>query len=84
SYKMAARDGSFSFDFGGKYDNIITNKILIATLGDGRKLEVEFSEKDHETMVIERFEAESENSIELQKQGWQMILNNFRKYAESL
>jgi uncharacterized protein YndB with AHSA1/START domain len=80
--RMEARDGSFGFDFGGTYNKVIANKEIDYTLGDGRKVNVTFSSSGNETKVIETFEAESENSIEMQRGGWQAILNNFKKYTE--
>jgi uncharacterized protein YndB with AHSA1/START domain len=81
-YTMAARDGSFSFDFGGEYDNVIENQLIEYTIGDGRKVSVIFSGKDDETRIEEIFEAETENPVEMQQQGWQAILNNFKAYVE--
>lgn len=82
SYTMAAKDGSFSFDFWGIYDTIEENQLLKYALGDNRKVSVEFISVEDDTKIIETFEAESENSIELQKSGWQAILDNFKKYVE--
>ena len=81
--RMEARDGSFGFDFGGVYDEVRENKYIAYTMGDGRKVEVTFSGNKNETNVEETFEAENENSIEMQKTGWQAILDNFKKYAET-
>ncbi len=83
SARMAAKDGSFSFDFWGIYDTIITEKELHITMGDGRKWSVYFSQEGDTTKVVENFEAETENPVEMQQQGWQMILNNFKKYTET-
>lgn len=83
SATMAAKDGSFSFDFGGVYTEVTEHKKISATLGDERKLEVLFEGQNGKTVVIESFEAEGENSLELQRGGWQTILNNFKKYTES-
>jgi len=83
SARMEAKDGSFGFDFGGTYDEVIPNSKLAYTLGDGRKVDVTFEGNGQQTKVIETFEAESENSIEMQRDGWQAILDNFKKYAES-
>ena len=83
SYTMAAKDGSFSFDFGGVHVTVKTNELIENTLGDGRKVKVIFSESANETKLVETFEAENENSLELQRNGWQAILNNFKKYIES-
>jgi uncharacterized protein YndB with AHSA1/START domain len=81
---MAAKDGSFSFDFWGIYDAVETHKLIAYTLGDGRDVTISFSQKDNQTTVTEIFEPEDENTIELQKGGWQAILDNFKKYVETL
>ncbi len=80
---MEAKDGSFGFDFGGVYDSVINNEYIEYTLGDDRKVKITFSGQGNTTKVVENFEAESTNSIELQKGGWQAILENFKKYTES-
>jgi uncharacterized protein YndB with AHSA1/START domain len=80
---MAAKDGSFQFDFGGIYDNVDQHRLIEYTMGDGRKVKITFAEKDNTTHVVETFDAESTNSAELQQQGWQAILNNFKSYTES-
>lgn len=82
--RMEAKDGSFGFDFGGVYDEVRTNEFISYTLGDGRKVSITFTSQGNETYVSETFDAESENPIEMQKGGWQAILDNFKKYAESL
>ncbi|WP_028981065.1 SRPBCC family protein [Sporocytophaga myxococcoides] len=81
---MAAKDGSFSFDFGGEYTNVETNKVIEYTMEDGRKTKVVFTAQGNETKVVETFDAESQNPVEMQKQGWQAILNNFKKYTETV
>jgi uncharacterized protein YndB with AHSA1/START domain len=83
SATMAAKDGSFSFDFLGIYDAIEPEKELHITLGDGRKWSIYFSVEGSATKVVESFEAETTNPTEMQQQGWQMILNNFKKYTEA-
>lgn len=83
SYIMAAKDGSFSFNFWGTYNKIFENKSIEITLGDYRKVWIEFSENNQKTTIVQRFEVETENSPELQQTGWQMILENFKKYVES-
>ena len=80
--RMEAKDGSFGFDFGGVYDKVKTNELIEYTLGDGRKVIINFTVIGNETKVVETFEAENVNSIQMQKDGWQAILNNFKKYAE--
>lgn len=83
NYRMEAKDGSFGFDFWGIYDEIITNQRISYTMGDGRKAEITFINKSNETEIVETFEAETENPIELQQSGWQAILDNFKKYVEA-
>jgi uncharacterized protein YndB with AHSA1/START domain len=80
---MAAKDGSFQFDFGGVYDNVEPYKLIEYTMTDGRKVRISFTSKDNATQIIETFDAENTNSIELQQQGWQAILNNFKSYTEA-
>ena len=81
--RMEAKDGRAGFDFWGIYDEVEANKLIKYTLGDGRKAEVLFNEDNTETKVIVSFEAENENSIEMQRGGWQAILDNFKKYVET-
>ena len=83
SYRMEAKDGSFGFDFGGVYDEVKPNEKLAYTMDDGRKVQVTFTGKGDQTEITEVFDAEEENSIELQRTGWQAILDNFKKYAET-
>ena len=81
--RMEAKDGSFGFDFGGIYDEVKTNEVIAYTIGDGRKVKINFTNQGNETKVVETFEAENENSIELQRGGWQNILDSFKKYTEA-
>lgn len=83
SYRMEAKDGSQGFDFEGKYDEIIPYKLIRYTLGDGRETTIIFESKPDGTYVEERFDAEGEFPVEMQQQGWQAILDNFKKYTES-
>jgi uncharacterized protein YndB with AHSA1/START domain len=80
--RMEARDGSFGFDFGGVYDEVIPNQLIAYTIGDGRKVRVSFFSENGKTKIIETFEAEHTNPIEMQRKGWQAILTTFKKYAE--
>ncbi|WP_144548273.1 SRPBCC family protein [Bacillus sp. X1(2014)] len=80
--RMEAKDGSFGFDFGGIYDEVKVNEVISYTMGDGRKVAVTFKGQGNETEVIETFDAETTNPIEMQKAGWQAILDNFKKYTE--
>jgi uncharacterized protein YndB with AHSA1/START domain len=80
---MAAKDGSFSFDFEGVYTNVQLHKLIEYTIADGRKVKIVFSPKGNETKVTETFEAEDTNPIEMQRGGWQAILDSFKKYTEN-
>lgn len=81
---MAAKDGSMSFDFEGTYTNVRLLNLIEYTMADGRKATILFSQNGNQTKVVETFEAESENPIELQRTGWQAILDSFKKYTEAL
>lgn len=81
--RMESKDGKSGFDFSGKHTRVELNKLIESTLDDGRNLQVLFFPRGDVTAITEAFEAEQENSVELQKEGWQAILNNFKKYAES-
>jgi uncharacterized protein YndB with AHSA1/START domain len=80
---MEAKDKSFGFDFCGTYQVINPYTYVLSFLEDGRRLEVHFNETDKGIHVIETFEIEYENDKELQRQGWQSILNQFKRYVES-
>jgi uncharacterized protein YndB with AHSA1/START domain len=80
---MEAKDGSMGFDFTGIYDQIKENELIRYTLADERKVEIRFTEKDDVVKLSESFEAEGTHSDEMQRQGWQSILDNFKKYVES-
>jgi uncharacterized protein YndB with AHSA1/START domain len=81
---MAAKDGSFSFDFGGAYTNVEANKLIEYTINDGRNVKISFASAGNGTKVTETFETESAHSVEMQRGGWQAILDNFKKYTETL
>jgi len=83
SSRMEAKDGSMGFDFWGIYDVVTTNDAIEYTMGDGRKATLSFIDKGDSTKIIESFEAESTNPVEMQKGGWQAILDNFKKYTEA-
>lgn len=80
--RMEAKDGTFGFDFEATYDTIIDKQELTYTMPDGRKVTTIFVSNGKETSITTTFDAESENPVELQKQGWQAILDNFKKYAQ--
>ena len=80
---MAAKDGSFQFEFEAKYDEIIPNQFIRYYLADGRKVEINFNEENNSTTIIEKFDPENQNSEEMQREGWQAILNSFKHYVET-
>lgn len=80
---MAAKDGSMSFDFEGKYSEIDTYKKIVYQIADGRNVSITFNIIDEKVIITETFEPETENSLELQRGGWQAILTNFKKYTEN-
>jgi uncharacterized protein YndB with AHSA1/START domain len=83
STRMEAKDGSFGFDFGGVYDQVKTNELIEYTMSDGRKVDIHFTVNGNETKVVETFDAETTNPVDMQKAGWQAILDNFKKYVET-
>jgi uncharacterized protein YndB with AHSA1/START domain len=83
-YRMEAKDGSFGFDFTGSYEEIKENELISYKIEDGRKVDIRFSELENATKVVEIFEVENANPVEMQRAGWQSILDNFKKYAESV
>lgn len=82
--RMEAKDGSFGFDFGGVYDEVKEHELITYTMGDGRTVQVTFTTAGNTTTVTETFDAEDTHSIEMQQGGWQAILDNFKKYTETL
>src|SRR5688572_25359027 len=83
SSRMEAKDGSFGFDFEGVYDEVIPQKLISYSMPDGRKVKITFESNGNETKVTETFDAENTHSAEMQRDGWQAILDNFKKYTEA-
>ena len=82
-YTMASTDGTMRFDFEGVYTNVVNPSLIEYEMADGRKVKIVF-EKDAEGIkVIESFDPETVNPEEMQKNGWQAILDNFKKYVEN-
>ncbi|HEX2631104.1 MAG TPA: SRPBCC family protein [Chitinophagaceae bacterium] len=81
--RMEAKDGSFGFDFGGIYDEVRTHELIAYTMGDGRKVSATFTSEGNATTVVVKFDAETQNSEEIQRGGWQAILDNFKKHTET-
>ena len=84
TYRMEAKDGSAGFDFSGVYTEIAENEVIAYLMDDGRTARVTFEENGDSTIVTEVFEAEQMNPVDMQQAGWQMILDNFKRYTESL
>lgn len=82
SYRMEAKDKSAGFDFGGTYTKVVDKRQIDFTMTDGRTVHITFEQKDGKTRIAETFDPESENPPEMQRQGWQAILDNFKKHAE--
>lgn len=81
---MAAKDKSFSFDFGGVYTAVDLHQRIEYTLGDDRKVAITFSNGAEGVEIVQSFDAEEANPVEMQQAGWQAILDNFVRYTESL
>ena len=82
SSRMEAKDGSFGFDFAGTYTQIVPNELIEYSFGD-RVCAVEFMAGANGVTVRVTFDAETENPVEQQREGWQAILNNFAKHVEA-
>ena len=82
--RMEAKDGSFGFDLEATYDSIEPRKSFAYTMSDGRPVQLVMRENGNSTEVTITFEAENQNPVELQRDGWQAILNNYKKYTESV
>ncbi|MBN2733118.1 MAG: SRPBCC family protein [Balneolaceae bacterium] len=80
--RMEAKDGSMGFDFEATYDEIINHKKIAYTMTDRRRATTFFERIDDMTKVTTSFDAENENPVDTQRDGWQAILDNFKKYAE--
>ena len=82
-YTMASKDGTMSFDFTGTYSSIQDKRTIAYTIEDGREVIVVFEEQEDGVIIRESFDPELMNPKELQQQGWQAILDNFKKYVEA-
>ncbi len=82
--RMESKDGKQGFDFGGTYTTVEPHERIDYTMGDGRKVQVIFTKQDDGYKVTETFDPENENPLEIQRTGWQAILDNFKKYVTSL
>ncbi len=78
---MEAKDQSMVFDFEGVYEEVEVNELIQYRLEDERRVRISFASEGDQTKVVEVFDAESMNPVEMQRQGWQAILDNFTRYA---
>jgi uncharacterized protein YndB with AHSA1/START domain len=83
SARMEAKDGSVGFDFEGTYTRVVPRELIEYTMSDGRKVAVQFSTAGDDVVLKETFDAESENTPELQREGWQAILDSFKSHVEA-
>jgi uncharacterized protein YndB with AHSA1/START domain len=83
NYTMAAKDGTMSFDFEGEYSKVDDFSLIEYRIIDGRKVIILFEKTNEEVLITESFDPENMNPEELQQQGWQAILDNFKKHCES-
>lgn len=83
SSRMEAKDGSFGFDFEGEYTAVELHKKIEYTMSDGRNVSTEFTHQNGASKIVTKFDAEETNPVEIQRDGWQAILNNFKKYVEA-
>lgn len=83
STMMGAKDKSASFEFGGTYSNVEDHKVIEYDMDDKRHVKTTFEETPEGVKITQTFDPEQENPEEMQKAGWQAILNNFKKHAET-
>ncbi len=81
--RMEAKDGSFGFDFEGLYKEVVIGEKLTYQMADSRVVQVQFKKTGDATVVRIVFDAETENPVDMQRDGWQAILNNFKRYTET-
>jgi uncharacterized protein YndB with AHSA1/START domain len=82
SSRMEAKDGSMGFDFAGQYTAIEPQRLIESRFGD-RTLRVEFEAGEGGVSVRETFDAENTFPAAQQQQGWQAILDNFKRHVEA-
>ncbi len=82
-YRMEAKDGSAGFNLKGTYTEVMPSEKISYTLEDGRNVEVFFTQQVTGTRIIETFEAENQNPLEMQRSGWQAILDNLKADIEA-
>ena len=83
SSRMEAKDGSAGFDFEGTYTRVVPNETIEYRMSDGREVRTDFFESQGGVAIKSTFDAENENTPEVQREGWQAILDNFRRHVEA-
>jgi uncharacterized protein YndB with AHSA1/START domain len=81
--RMEAKDGSFGFDFTGTYTEVVPMEKLAYRMDDGRAASISFVKEDDGVLVTVTFDPEGENSLDMQREGWQAILDRFARFCES-
>jgi uncharacterized protein YndB with AHSA1/START domain len=81
--RMESKDGNMGFDFTGEYSKVHPYRQINYRIADGREVKVSFASEENHTKIAESFETEQTHPVEMQRTGWQAILNNFKKYAET-
>ena len=81
--RMEAKDGSEGFDFTGTYTQVIDHELIEYTMDDGRQVSISFTPTENGTKVTETFDPEDANPLEVQRSGWQAIMDNFKKHTQS-
>lgn len=81
--RMEAKNGTVGFDFEGVYSNVIDKQLIEYAMSDGRTVSVSFEEVADGVRVTEVFDADNEYSPEMQQEGWQSILESFKRYVEA-
>jgi len=80
--RMEAKDGSMGFDFEGTYTSVVDHKLIEFTMPDNRTVSVKFEAADGSVKITETFDADNEYPVEMQREGWQSILQNYKRYVE--
>jgi uncharacterized protein YndB with AHSA1/START domain len=82
SSRMEAKDGSMGFDFAGTYTRIVPFAVIEYDFGD-RHTRVEFIDDVGSVTVKVTFDPEDQHPQDMQRAGWQAILDNFKRHVEA-
>ncbi len=83
-HRMESKDGAMGFDFEGRYTVVDPFKRIHHVMADGRHVDIQFTSDGDDVQITEIFDPESFHTIEHQRQGWQVILDNFKRYCDKL